>query len=42
MVGLAGGRDDYATTPTIEESKAIDVNEFTDTLSVASTADLLV
>lgn len=36
MVGLAGGRDDYATTPTIEESKAIDVNEFTDSLAPGS------
>lgn len=31
-MGFGRGRDDYATTPTIEESKAIDVNEFTDTL----------
>jgi hypothetical protein len=31
-MGFGRGRDDYATTPTIEESKAIDVNEFTETL----------
>lgn len=34
-MGFGPGRDDYATTATtatIEESKAIDINEFTDTL----------
>lgn len=33
MGGLGSGRGDYATTPTVEESKAIDINEFTDTLT---------
>lgn len=33
MVGIGpGGRDDYAMTPTIEESKAIDVNELTEAI----------
>lgn len=32
MGGFGSGRDDYATTPTVETSKAIDINEFTDTL----------
>jgi hypothetical protein len=31
-MGFGRGRDDYATTPTVEESKAIDVNEFTDAI----------
>lgn len=30
MGGFNSGRDDYATTPTVEESKVIDVTQFTD------------
>jgi hypothetical protein len=33
MVGIGpGGRDDYATTPTVEACRSIDINEFTDAI----------
>jgi hypothetical protein len=38
MGGFDSGRDDYATTPTVEESKTIDVNRFTDAIEQPDTS----
>lgn len=39
-MGFGRGRDDYATTPTIEESTATDVNECTDAIEQPGGEDL--